>query len=148
MVRAVGSVQDLTDSPGKNKSSKGTKNYPVGGNAARADTCHTLGLSHRNATMTVPRGPPGMPRMPRLPWCDSSPPSGLTCALSPSRTEATSGDLGNVFGLSGACGLCHSGSVKTPLVLTLNQGRPVKNSSHGPHSIPEGIPETRNYESA
>lgn len=45
MVRVVGSIQDLTDSPGKNKSSRGTKNSPVGGSAARADTCHSPGAS-------------------------------------------------------------------------------------------------------
>lgn len=59
MVRVVGSIQDLTDSSGKNKSSRDTKNSPVGGSAARVDTWHAPGASPiEMLAFTVPVRPP------------------------------------------------------------------------------------------
>lgn len=111
MVRVVGGAQDLTET----KTGTGARNSPVGGSAAKADTCHTPRAS---PTETLPLQFPWVPqacreclRMPVLPRCDSFPP-GFTGALNSNRAWATSGELGNVvFHLSGACGLGNSGSV-------------------------------------
>lgn len=140
MVRVVGGTQDLTDSPGRNKPGIGARNSPVGGSAAKADRCHTPGLSHGNTTIAVPAGPLGWLRMPVLPRCDSFPPADFTGALNSDRAWATSGELGNVaFRLSGACALATVVQfTEDPLVFTLNLGRPVKKPpfQHRPQKEP------------